>query len=236
MEYKNQKGIISLTSWRERINDTAGAVLWNLALMCPEYHIVLVLSEDEFPNKEKDLPKYILQLEEMRIEILWVKKNYKTLKKVLFTMQKYPDVPIISADDDRIYFCDYAELLYQKAVETNNPIISHDVSNYRNGNYTAGWGTLYMPHCFNDINKIINEINKPENEIYYNDDDAFMEVLRCQNGIKPVFIEQAETPISICLDANIKQCDTYSKPDIHGMIRMKQGLDTNGLIFTYLGL
>lgn len=236
MEYKNQKGIISLTSWRERINDTAGAVLWNLALMCPEYHIVLVLSEDEFPNKEKDLPKYILQLEQIRIEILWVKKNYKTLKKVLFTMQKYPDVPIISADDDHIYFCDYADLLYEKAKETGDKIVSIDAQNFRNGYYTAGWGTLYMPQCFGDINEIIEEINKPENEIYYDDDDAFMEVLRCRNKIKPGFVEQKEYPMTIYLDSATKHYEVYSKPEIHGMIRLKQGIDTDGLIFAYLGL
>ena len=33
-------------------------------------------------------------------------------KKVLFTMKKYPEVPVISADDDLEYICNYAEELY----------------------------------------------------------------------------------------------------------------------------
>ena len=81
-------------------------------------HIVLVLSEEEFPKKEKELPENLtLFIENELIEILWIYKNYKSIKKILFTMNKYRNVPIISADDDCIYKCNYAEILYKQVLE-----------------------------------------------------------------------------------------------------------------------
>ncbi len=235
MNYNGQKAIISLTSWAGRIGDTAPVALHNIITMCPDFHIVLVLSEDEFPNKEAGLPPMIQQLAETRIEILWVKKNYKTLKKVLFTMAKYRDVPIISADDDRVYRCNFAQILYDEWKASGNKIVTMDVADFRNGNYTAGWGTLYAPNCFEDIDGIIAEINKPENKIYYDDDDAYMEVLRCRHVIFPKHAT-IEGPSNEQLATMKDQFKIYTNAELHGKIRMKQGKDTDGFIFTYLGL
>ena len=236
MEYKGQKAIISLTSWKGRI-DMASNTLYNLVTMCPGFHIVLVLSEEEFPNGLSDLPQTILQLENDYIEILWVKKNYKTLKKVIFTMKEYPDVPVISADDDHIYMFNYAEKLYETYQKTLAPIVTADVQDFRNGNYTAGWATLYSPHCFgvNEIDHIIQLANDPDNTCFFDDDDAFMEILRCIHRIVPVHIEQ-DQPTSIVIPTDNGQCNVYTDANKHGEIRMKQGIATGGLIFTYLGL
>ena len=111
-KYNNEKAIISLTSWKARIN-TVSKTLFSLIKQCPGFHIVLVLSEEEFPQKEKELPENLMVfVENELIELLWVWKNYKSFKKVLFTMDKYRDVPVISADDDCIYTCNYAQELY----------------------------------------------------------------------------------------------------------------------------
>jgi len=113
-KYNGEKAIISLTSWRARIN-TVSKTLFSLLKQCPGFHIVLVLSEEEFPQKEKELPENLMVfVENELIELLWVYKNYKSFKKVLFTMDKYPEVPIISADDDCIYTCNYAQMFYDK--------------------------------------------------------------------------------------------------------------------------
>lgn len=111
--YNNEKAVISLTSWRKRIEDAAKTI-FSIYRMCPGFHIVLVLSEDEFPQKEAELPSAIMAFANQDlIEILWVKENYRSFKKVIFTADKYRDVPIISADDDFIYKYNYAEELYQ---------------------------------------------------------------------------------------------------------------------------
>ena len=91
--------------------------------MCPGFHIVLVLSKDEFPLMEKELPdNLMLFVENKLIELFWIKPNLKSFKKVLFTMDKYRDVPVISADDDCIYTCNYAQELYDKWIESKKKL------------------------------------------------------------------------------------------------------------------
>lgn len=147
--YNGEKSIISLTSWKGRIK-TVAKTLYSLVRQCPGFHLVLVLSEEEFPKKEKELPENVnLFIENEVIELLWVYKNYKSFKKVLFTMDKYPDVPVISADDDCIYTCNYAQELYDKWTKNKDCIISINKSN-QNG-YTYGpWGiaTLHPPRNY----------------------------------------------------------------------------------------
>ena len=117
IENTKEKGIISLTSWKARI-ETVHITIKNIFEKCPGWKVVLVLSEDEFPQKENELPKSVTSLP---IEILWVKKNYKAFKKVAFTLKKYPNVPICTSDDDAIYHTDYATELYNKWLEMGKP-------------------------------------------------------------------------------------------------------------------
>ena len=121
-EYSGEKACISLTSWKARIN-TVSKTLYSLIKMCPNFHIVLVLSKDEFPLMEKELPdNLMLFIENKLIELFWIRPNLKSFKKVLFTMDKYRDVPIISADDDCIYTCNYAQELYDEWIESKKKL------------------------------------------------------------------------------------------------------------------
>lgn len=125
-QYNNEKAVISLTSWKARI-DYVSTTICSLLKHCPKFHTVLVLSEEEFPTKENELPNDInLLINNDLIEILWVKPNYKSYKKVLFTIDKYRNVPIISADDDCIYNCNYAEILYNTWLYHKDSIITND--------------------------------------------------------------------------------------------------------------
>lgn len=152
--YNGEKAIISLTSWKARIN-TVSKTLFSLLKQCPGFHIVLVLSEEEFPQKEAVLPENLmLFVNSNLIELLWVYKNYKSFKKLLFTMKKYSDIPIISADDDCIYTCNYAEMLYQYYLRYNkNPIV---YTKQRKTCWTQGISTIYPPIYYQ---KLIDEFN-----------------------------------------------------------------------------
>lgn len=173
--YNGEKAIISLTSWKARIN-TVGKTLYSLLKMCPGFHIVLVLSEEEFPKKEEELPEELmLFVDNDLIEILWVYKNYKAFKKVLFTMDKYRDVPVISADDDCIYICNYAEMLYNAWKNNMDCVIT--LGNGANGDrkqkyipWPTGSKSLYPPYCFGEygLKYLKEEIYK-----YTNDDDTY---------------------------------------------------------------
>ena len=142
-QYNGEKGIISLTSWTKRIPKVHIPIM-NILKNCPDFHVVLVLAEEEFPNKEQDLTKELKELIDLNlIEILWVEKNLKSYKKIMFTMEKYKNVPVISADDDCIYECNYAEILYNIWVKNKNHVVRFTSSDGNWRHAVAGCWTLY---------------------------------------------------------------------------------------------
>lgn len=169
-KYANEKAIISLTSWKARIN-TVSKTLFSLIKQCPGFHIVLVLSEEEFPKMMDELPDNLkLFVDNELIEVLWVYKNYKSFKKVLFTMDKYRDVPVISADDDCIYTCNYAQELYDKWENNKDYCVSTMNKKILNYYHHQGPCTLYPNYFFNyyGIKCLNNKIlSTYEDDLYY---------------------------------------------------------------------
>lgn len=97
--------IVSLTSWKGRLyNELTGPVIFSFVDQESPvpFKVVLVLSSDEFTGKEKDVPKDILTMARGcdRFEILWVAENSGPYKKFFPVRRKYPDLPIITVDDD----------------------------------------------------------------------------------------------------------------------------------------
>ena len=184
-QYNGEKAIISLTSWKARIN-TVGKTIYSLIKQCPGFHIVLVLSEEEFPKKEEELPdNLMLFVNEDLIEILWVYKNYKSFKKVIFTMDKYRDVPIISADDDCIYTCNYVQILYDKWTENKKCVITNNGNEKENFYWSQGPNTLFPPSCINFGITLLND-----KIIYFNNDDAFYGILFNKRKIPMIELKQ----------------------------------------------
>ena len=106
--------IVSLTSWRGRIfSEIVQLVLFSLLKQKTKYRykVVLVLSTDEFPKKEAELPPNIVKMAELvpNFSLLWTVKNTKALKKLDPTMATYPDLPVITTDDDIIVKAAFVE-------------------------------------------------------------------------------------------------------------------------------
>ena len=167
-KYSSERAIVSLTSWKARIN-TVSKTIYSLLKQCPGFHIVLVLSEEEFPKMMDELPENLtIFVENELIEILWVYKNYRSFKKWIFTADNYRDIPIISADDDCIYTCNYAQELYDawtKDDESIQTFHSCPITHYQHGPTT-----LYPPYCFlkfgiKKLNQII--LNTNHDDVYY---------------------------------------------------------------------
>ena len=176
--------VISLTSWKKRIN-TVSYTIYSLLKKCPGFDIVLTLSEDEFPQKEKELPDDLLLLvKEGFVEILWVEGNYKSLKKVLYTMEKYSDKAIISADDDCVYICNYAQELYDLWKANPGKICT---VNAKQPTHTAGPSTLYYPKCFGET-PVKEMLSNEHLDVYMNADDAYYEVLRDRYNCKIAYL------------------------------------------------
>lgn len=91
--------IISMTSWPPRINAVASAYRAVTCQIEPDMdvHCVLVLCTEEFPGRESSLPKDVLDL---GVEILWTTTNTRSHKKLMPTLMRYPDNPILVIDDD----------------------------------------------------------------------------------------------------------------------------------------
>ena len=182
-KYNGEKAVISLTSWTARI-DTVHKTIENLLTMCPGFHICLTLSLEEFPNGVFSLPRSLTDLEKAnKFEIIWVKKNYKAFKKVLFAIMKYPQVPVISADDDCIYTENYAENLYQswESEGKKNEIYGYSVDrNTPPFSFMCGALTLYPPNCFSG--KAVKIIN--DRILSTDNDDLFLGALAHKMEIK----------------------------------------------------
>ena len=147
--YNSEPAVISLTSWRARIN-TVSKTLFSLLKQCPGFHIVLVLSEEEFPKMMDELPENLkLFVENELVEVLWVYRNYRSFKKVFFTMDKYRDVPVISADDDCLYNCNYAKMLYDKWVQNKGCV--YTFCKDRGSGFQHGPSTLYYGDLFREL-------------------------------------------------------------------------------------
>ena len=168
--YNGEKAIISLTSWKKRIHSVSRTI-FSILSKCPGFHIVLVLSSEEFPKMEDELPSDLrIIIDSGLIELMWVKKNVKAFKKVVYTMDKYREVPIISADDDCIYVCNYAELLYSKWMQNKKCSVSFGGRLYNNTYFTWGCATLWPPYCFGEMGvKWVDDfaVSMVEDDKYY---------------------------------------------------------------------
>lgn len=167
--YSGERGVIGITSWPPRIN-TVGLTLFSLYRCCPNFHIVLTLSEEEFPHKEADLPSSLLAMIKANMfEVLFVRKNYKSFKKWIFAAKKYPGLPVISADDDCMYKCNYAQELYDKWLED----ISINGIRYEYGKLPQMQGPsslYYLPRVY--VERIIDKLQ--DDVIAASEDDKMM--------------------------------------------------------------
>ena len=162
--------IISLTSWKKRIQNVPMVIQSILTGTKTPDKIVLNLSTDEFLLKDKELPTYLLMLKETnKIEINWVKENTKAFKKIIPTMKLYPESVVISIDDDIIYPEFFLEKMVSKYNETGNIITWWD-SKINNIPFVTGDSTLYdteklTPFIYEKLTQEI--INSNADDIWY---------------------------------------------------------------------
>lgn len=186
-KYNGEKAIISLTSWKARIN-TVSKTIYSLIKQCPGFHIVLVLSEEEFPKMMKELPENLmLFVENELIEVLWVYKNYRSFKKWIFTSRKYSDIPIISADDGCVYIRNYAEELYQEWLKYKKCIISNSkfiINKCAFGG--TGFGCIFPPNFIKEL-----PLDSIKKFLQTNNDDYFYGLLADALHINKIFINSA---------------------------------------------
>ena len=185
--------IVSLTSYPKRISYVYQCISSLLNQTVEPEKIILVLAQEEFPNKEKDLPQNLLSLIEQGLEIQWY-DNIKSYKKLIPILEKYPNKIIVTADDDNIYEPDWLANLYKAYKKNPNmvhctrghrlvfnenkeiekyskwPMKIYNVSPSYNNFFTAVGGVLDPPKCFHkDIlnKKLFLELSKDTDDIWF---------------------------------------------------------------------
>lgn len=160
----NEELIVSMTSWKKRINNIPKVISSIMAQTMKPFRVVLNLSSSEFKQKEYDLPKEVLSfIKEKNVELYWVDgENTKQWKKFIPTMFRYPDKWVVCIDDDLTYEPFFIEMLWKKHLDyPNNPITIN--GGYKvNGNLQhCGIGTLECFKFYNNFEGIdLNEIRK----------------------------------------------------------------------------
>ena len=115
--------IVSLTSFPQRIATLSECVeSLKLQSLRPE-RIILNLSREQFPNRERDLPADLLEKVDSLFEIRWVDGDLAPHKKYLYSMQDYPDFPVITVDDDVVYSKNLVETLQQAHLNNRHAVI-----------------------------------------------------------------------------------------------------------------
>lgn len=125
-EERNPRIIISLTSFPKRIKTVHLAINTLLRQTMKPDKIILWLSNEEFQNGENDLPKELIELKKLGLEIMWC-NNLGSYKKLVPALKTFPNDIIITADDDIYYDENLVSDLYASYIENKDCIIAKRV-------------------------------------------------------------------------------------------------------------
>ena len=116
--------IVSLTSFPERMYELHYTLYSLLTQSAKPKQVILWLAREQFPNLEKDIPARVLELQKNGLTIKWTHNIY-TYKKLIPTLQEYPNSVIVTADDDIFYDKDWLKMLLDTHKKFQNCIVCH---------------------------------------------------------------------------------------------------------------
>ena len=111
-EQRPYKIVLSLTTFPARIHDVPTTILSLLQQTYKPDKVVLWLTNEEFPNQEKGLPRRLLRLKKYGLDIQF-RGNLRAHTKYYYAMKEHPDDIVITVDDDIHYPHDLVEKLYR---------------------------------------------------------------------------------------------------------------------------
>ena len=173
----NNTIIVSMTTWPPRYKSALVAMA-EIARQRDkgdvDAHCVLVLSEDEWNDLKAERESVLSAMAKIKVEVLWDKGNIRSHKKLIPTLERYPNNPILVVDDDnrqkdgwlRTFYDDHKKHPTDVIYGQSNSYVTiaygriHEVRErqmYMQGQGTKEWkpangasGTLYPPHTFTD--------------------------------------------------------------------------------------
>lgn len=155
----NKKIVVTITSWTKRINNLTQVLECVLKNSLLPNKIYINLSTEEFKNKELDLPKELLNLMENFniVEILWLKHNTKTMKKLFPTLNHCSESDIIiNLDDDILIESDFIETRYNDFIKNNCNPITGFMGKIDGLEFSSG-GSIFTKKMFYGLNKFLTK-------------------------------------------------------------------------------
>lgn len=116
--------VVSLTSYPARMYDIHLTLYSLLTQDLKPDKIILWLGEEQFPRKRDDVPRRVRDLERWGVDIKWC-ADTKSYKKLLPTLQEYPESVIVTADDDIYYPQHWLKELWETHRKTGARIVAH---------------------------------------------------------------------------------------------------------------
>ena len=191
-EKREPELIVSLTSYPDRMYDIHYCIYSLLNQNLKPNKLILWLSEEQFPNREKDLPKKLLEFIKYGLTIKYT-KDLSSYKKLIPALREYLNSIIVTVDDDLFYDETFLKKLYNTHLKAKKDIICHRGKKVEieNGKFVAynswkelqaveapsfflscltGAGTLYPP---NSLYKDVFEEKIFMNLVPHNDDIWF---------------------------------------------------------------
>lgn len=166
---REQKVIVSLTSFPARIKYVSKTISSLLDQTLKPDMVILWLGNEEFPNKEDDLPKDLLRLKEYGLTIKWC-KDIKSFKKFIPAYKEFPNDLIVTVDDDIYYDRNMLEILYKSYLKEPQYIHCHRCTKiyYKNGKIKAKAGGKKYYNYPSFANKLcgMGGVIYPPNSLY----------------------------------------------------------------------
>lgn len=157
-ENRDQYLLVTLTSFPGRINivhKTIRSIL-NQEVIKPD-SVELWLAGSQFPKREKELPRELLKLTKLGLNICWC-EDIRSFKKLIPALMVHPLDVIVTADDDVFYKRDWLKKLYTAYLKDKKSIHCHKATKFYidDGNrYCAiGGGKDYYPQS-SYLNKLV---------------------------------------------------------------------------------
>lgn len=239
--------IVSLTSYPARINSTAIAINTLLRQSLKPNRLVLWLAEEQFPNKQKDLPDELLRLTSLGLEIKWC-ANLMSYKKLIPALAEFPNDIIVTADDDLYYEEDWLESLYRayltdikniyvrrakKWKVKDGNVVAYKKSellsvNFKNPSFNnqlmSGSGCLFPPHSLH------SDICRQENfmSIIPTQDDIYFWFMAILNGTKICVVNNNQSeliPIQGTQDDGLCKINKKNAAGMEPQIAIKKMLE-----------
>ena len=177
--------VVSMTSWKKRIDNVPFVIESILHNTIKPDLIVLNLSEEEFPLKEHEIPVAIRDFVTKGIlEIIWTSGNFKAFKKFIPTMKKYPTDVIIAIDDDFIYPEDLIKTFIDKHKQSPDSPLSGNHFLVNGSNAHCGCASLVKADYYG---KYIDEL-LDERVLELRMDDIFYEFCAALNGVRYQYV------------------------------------------------